>query len=187
MDKVQLRRQLLKQRRSLPSTVWQENSDRLCENLISLPLFQSAKTILGYFSLHQEPDLSALFQSPAVWGFPRCVGQNLAWHRWSVGDSLQTGPYGIAEPEADSPQLLPSEIDLILVPAVACDRRGYRLGYGGGYYDRLFAIPLWANSPTIGIIFEFAYLLDLPVEPWDMTVSLVCTENRVYSPHKSDQ
>ena len=70
MDKVQLRRQLLKQRRSLPSTVWQENSDRLCENLISLPLFQSAKTILGYFSLHQEPDLSCLFRSSAVWGFP---------------------------------------------------------------------------------------------------------------------
>jgi 5-formyltetrahydrofolate cyclo-ligase len=187
MNKVQLRRQLLQQRRSLPSTVWQENSDRLCHNLMSLTLFQTAKTILGYFSLHQEPDLGALFQFPAVWGFPRCVGQNLAWHRWSVGDSLHTGPYGIAEPKAKSPQLLPSEIDLILVPAVACDRRGYRLGYGGGYYDRLFADPFWANIPTIGIVFEFAYLSALPVEPWDMTVSLVCTENRVYSPHKSDQ
>ena len=187
MDKVQLRRQFLKQRRSLPVTVWQENSDRLCQQLISLPLFQSAKTILGYFSLDQEPDLSTLFTSSVSWGFPRCVGKNLAWHRWSVGDSLQTGPYGIAEPEADSLELFPSDIDLILVPAVACDRRGYRLGYGGGYYDRLLADPLWANIPTIGIVFEFAYLSDLSVEPWDMTVSLVCTENRVYSPHKSDQ
>jgi len=187
MDKVQLRRQLLKQRRSLPPKLWQENSDRLCQNLITLPIFQSAKTILGYFSLYQEPDLSALFRYSVTWGFPRCVGQNLAWHRWSVGDSLQTGPYGIAEPEANSPQLSPSEIDLILVPAVACDRRGYRLGYGGGYYDRLFADPLWANIPTIGIIFEFAYLSVLPVEPWDMTVSLICTENRVYYPDKINQ
>jgi 5-formyltetrahydrofolate cyclo-ligase len=187
MDKVQLRRQLLQQRRSLPLTVWQENSDCLCQQLISLPLFQSAKTILGYFSLHQEPDLSSLFRSRVVWGFPRCVGQNLAWHRWTLGDSLQIGPYGITEPEADSLQLSPSEIDLMLVPAVACDRRGYRLGYGGGYYDRLLADPLWANIPTIGIVFEFAYLSALPVEPWDMTVSFVCTENRVYSPHKSDQ
>ena len=187
MDKVQLRRQFLQQRRSLPPKLWQEKSDRLCQNLISLPLFQSAKTILGYFSLHQEPDLSNLFTSSVTWGFPRCVGQNLAWHRWSVGDTLQIGPYGIAEPEPDSPPLFPSDVDLILVPAVACDRRGYRLGYGGGYYDRLFADPLWANIPTIGIVFEFAYLSDLPVEPWDMTVSLVCTENSVYSPHKSDQ
>jgi len=187
MNKAQLRRQFLKQRQSLSQSIWREKSDQLCQQLKSLPLFQSSRTILAYFSLRREPDLSSLFISSAGWGFPRCVGQDLAWHRWSIGDSLQTGPYGISEPEADSPLLSPSEVDLMLVPAVACDRGGYRLGYGGGYYDRLLADPIWAKIPTIGIIFDFAYVSLLPIDPWDIQLSLVCTENACYSPEKINQ
>lgn len=184
MNKAHLRRQFLKQRQSLSAQLWQKKSDRLCEQLSSLPIFHSSKTILAYFSLRQEPDLSPLFDTSTCWGFPRCVGQNLFWHRWSVGDFLQTGPYNIPEPEPDSPILSASEVDLILIPAVACDRQGYRLGYGGGYYDRLLADPLWAKIPTIGIIFEFAYIPCLPSDPWDIKLSLVCTENSVYDINK---
>jgi len=54
--------------------------------------------------------------------------------------------------------------------------RRYRLGYGGGYYDRLLSSEEWASKPTIGIVFEFACLPELPIEPWDKPLQDVCTE-----------
>jgi 5-formyltetrahydrofolate cyclo-ligase len=175
-SKADLRRSLLQTRRSLPPQVWRQQSDRLCHHLQQSLLFTQAKTILAYWSFRQEPDLSGLWTSPRRWGLPRCVGKSIVWHLWSAADPLQTGAYGIQEPHPDAPTLDPSEVDLILVPAVACDRQGYRLGYGGGFYDRLLATSEWATIPTIGIIFEFAHLAQLPIDAWDLPLQAVCTE-----------
>lgn len=156
---------------------WQEKSDRICTLLQSSPLFTQAKTILAYFSFRQEPDLSPLFTDPTKrWGFPRCIGESLHWHSWTPEEALITNTYGIKEPSAQAPIINSVEVDLILVPSVACDYRGYRLGYGGGYYDRLLSSPQWLNKPTIGIIFDFAYLPQLPVEIWDQPLQAVLTE-----------
>ena len=180
-DKAKLRRSLLQQRQALTPQEWRQKSDRLCTHLQSSPRFTTAKTILAYFSFRQEPDLSPLFTSGISefspnWGFPRCVGNHLVWHSWQPGNSLQTGAYGINEPHPNAPTLSPEVVDLILVPAVACDSRGYRLGYGGGYYDRLLAAPEWSSKPTIGIVFEFADVPQLPIESWDKPLGAVCTE-----------
>jgi 5-formyltetrahydrofolate cyclo-ligase len=157
---------------------WREKSDRICTHLQSSPLFTSAKTILAYFSVRQEPDLSPLFiDSSRCWGFSRCVGDSLNWHIWQAGDLLQKGRFGILEPDSAAPKLEPAEVDLILVPAVACDQQRYRLGYGGGFYDRMLSSTEWASKPTIGIVFNFAYLPQLPIEEWDKPVQSVCTEN----------
>lgn len=182
MDKKTLRRYYLKQRQSLSLEQWQSNSQQLCENLTQTSLFQSSKTILSYFSIRQEPDLSSLLSFDKSWGFSRCVEQTLVWHLWQLGDPLQTGAYGIQEPHPDCPLISPQQVELILVPAVACDRQGYRLGYGGGYYDRLFAEPLWYEIPRIGIIFESAYLAEIPIDPWDIPLSGVCTDKGFYTP-----
>lgn len=178
MQKAELRRSLLQTRQSMTQEEWEQKSDRICFHLQSLPLFTQAKTILAYFSFRQEPDLSPLFTNNHYrWGVPRCVGQTLIWHRWEPGDSLQTGAYGILEPLPQAPTLQPDEVDLILVPAVACDYQGYRLGYGGGYYDRLLSLPAWSSKPTTGIVFECAYLPQLPTDLWDIQLHGVCTEN----------
>ncbi|MBE9169695.1 5-formyltetrahydrofolate cyclo-ligase [Pleurocapsales cyanobacterium LEGE 06147] len=183
LSKTQLRQMLLQKRRSLPKEVWREKSDRLCCQLQSFSLFTRAKTILAYFSFRQEPDLSSLFTDNRRWGFPRCVGQSLAWHLWQSETSLEIGNYGIKEPLSDAPMIAPTEIDLILVPTVACDRRGYRLGYGGGFYDRLLGSPEWSKIPTIGIVFDFAYLPQLPTDSWDIPLDYVATETTIfYSP-----
>ena len=174
-DKAQLRQILLSKRKALPQADWREKSDRLCHVLQSLSLFQEAQTILAYWSFRQEPDLSPLF-TVRRWGFPRCVGQSLKWHRWTSQDSLQVGRYGIQEPHPDSPILSPTEVDLILVPAIACNYQGYRLGYGGGFYDRMLSSPEWLSIKTVGIVFDFAYLPELPVEPWDTKLHGVCTD-----------
>lgn len=176
MEKTELRRILLKTRQSMPVEEWIEKSDRICFHLQSSCLFTSAKTILTYFSFRQEPDLSPLYNNYHHWGIPRCVGKNLVWHLWKPGDVLQPGAYGILEPLPNAPTLNSNQVDLILVPAVACDYQGYRLGYGGGYYDRLLGSPEWASKPTIGIVFEFAYLPHLPHDVWDMQMYSVCTE-----------
>jgi 5-formyltetrahydrofolate cyclo-ligase len=177
LNKAQLRRTLIKTRQSMSVQEWREKSGRLCYHLQTSALFTQAKTILAYFSFRQEPDLSPLFTNTKHrWGFPRCVHKSLCWHIWTPEDSLQTGAYGITEPHPDAPTLDPTEVDLILVPSVACDYQGYRLGYGGGYYDRLLSLPQWQTKPTIGIVFDFAYLPQLPIEPWDKPLRSIFTE-----------
>lgn len=192
MDKKALRRSLIQTRISLSESEWKNRSDRLCQHLTSAAIFQQAQTILAYFSFRREPDLSPLFNFQLnsqfnsqfnshtnylkKWGFPRCCGKSLVWHSWQPGDPLATGAFGTQEPLASAPILSPDMVDLILVPAVACDWRGYRLGYGGGFYDRLLNHPQWRQKPTIGIVFEFARLRELPIDPWDKPLDAICTD-----------
>ena len=182
MDKKGLRKALLAARRAIDPDVWQAKNSQLCDQLRSSSLFATAQTVLAYFSIRQEPDLSDLFKAQKSWGFPRCVGKTLYWHRWEPQASmpLQAGAYGIPEPHPDSPVLEPEQVDLLLVPAIACDTRGYRLGYGGGFYDRLLAAPSWAAIPTIGIVFDSAYLPTLPNDNWDRPLTAVCTERGLF-------
>ncbi len=176
--KVELRKKLLKQRQAMTVEEWQKKSDRISAHLQSSSLFTQAKTILAYFSFRHEPDLSSLFpDTKHFWGFPRCVGKSLVWHSWQPGETLEKGNYGIFEPHRDAPILEAKDVDLILVPAVACDVGGYRLGYGGGFYDRLLSSPDWLSKPTIGIVFDFACLPQLPREDWDKPLQAICTES----------
>jgi len=187
-DKATLRSTLLQQRRTMSATDWRDCSDRICAHLRADPLVQQAGTILAYFSSRQEPDLMPLVTSAVdqghsqQWGFPRCVGKRLVWHLWKPGDPLQAGKFGILEPSDTAPCLTVIEVDLLLVPAIACDRRGYRLGYGGGFYDRLLSDPAWAAKPTIGITFAAAYLDQLPIDPWDRPLTGICTEDGLAFP-----
>ncbi|WP_245939891.1 5-formyltetrahydrofolate cyclo-ligase [Stenomitos frigidus] len=182
MDKKALRKSLLQARQSIAPEIWQAKSSQLCDHLRSSALFTQAQTVLAYFSIRQEPDLSLLFPASKTWGFPRCVGKRLTWHVWSPDGSLalQAGAYGIPEPCPDSPILEPDQVDLMLVPAIACDTGGYRLGYGGGFYDRLLASPVWAEKITIGIVFDSAYLSIVPEDAWDQPLTAVCTEKGLF-------
>ncbi|MDJ0730020.1 MAG: 5-formyltetrahydrofolate cyclo-ligase [Crocosphaera sp.] len=179
--KKQLRKQVIKKREKLSELDWMEKSQKICQNLQNYSLFQQAKTILAYLAFRQEPDLTSLFSTKNNWGFPRCVKKSLIWHSWQPNDPLIPGKYGILEPSPNAPILTPENVDLILVPAVACDYNGYRLGYGGGFYDRLLNSPQWNSIPTVGIIFEFALLSQLPCEPWDQKLKAICTENKILS------
>jgi 5-formyltetrahydrofolate cyclo-ligase len=179
MEKTQLRQLLLKKRQSMSVAEWRAKSERLCSNLQNSILFNQANTILAYFSFRQEPDLSPLFtNSQKHWGFPRCVAKSLVWHSWQPDDAINTGAYGIREPHPEASIIDIEEVDLILIPCVGCDIQGYRLGYGGGYYDRLLSSPGWTAKATIGVVFDFAYLPQLPVDSWDKPLETVVTENR---------
>lgn len=180
-NKPALREKILQQRQSLSTIDCQSNSNLICDRLKTLSLFKQAKTVLAYFSFRQEADLTPLFSVDKIWGFPRCVGKSLVWHLWQREESLGLGKYGIKEPLETSPVITPSSADIILVPAVACDQQGYRLGYGGGFYDRLLSSPECLTIPTIGIVFDFAYIPRLPTDTWDIKLDFVCTETRCES------
>lgn len=186
VTKKELRSQMLQQRQAIVPIEWRSKSRAICQHLSHAEVFQKAEGILAYLSARQEPDLRELWTADATpkrWGFSRRVGKDLVWHLCSPlnPEHFKTGTYGILEPIASLPVMHPEDIDLILVPAVACDRQGFRVGYGGGYYDRLLSLPQWVNKPTIGIAFEFAYFEKLPSDPWDCQVQAMCTERGLSS------
>ena len=164
LDKTALRQKILQQRQSLSPAEWQRKSNQICDRLKSDTLFKEAETILAYFSFRQEPDLAPLFNLNKNWAFPRCVGK-----------------YGILEPNKTATTVDVATADLILVPTVACDTQGYRLGYGGGFYDRLLSIENGLKVTTIGIVFDFGHGVQLPKDPWDRPLNFVCTEIKLTS------
>jgi 5-formyltetrahydrofolate cyclo-ligase len=187
--KRQLRKVLLAQRCQIPYAIWQQKNQALCDRLSHWQIFQQAQNILAFTSFRQEPDLTHLWQRfpDKNWGFSRCVAtdldQDLIWHQVAIADfasNMQLGSFNILEPRHDLPLIELEHIDLILIPAVACDRRGYRLGYGGGFYDR------WLPNSTgfkAGIIFDEFYIDTLPHDVWDVPLDAIVTENNYICPN----
>ncbi|QDZ40513.1 5-formyltetrahydrofolate cyclo-ligase [Euhalothece natronophila Z-M001] len=180
-EKKKLRQELINQREALSKQEWQEKSLALCEHLQQFlahaTVVSPQRIILSYFYFRQEPNLDPLFELKQYnWGVPRCVGETLNWHCYQPSDPLEKGKFGIREPKPEAPLCPVEKVDLILVPAVGCDHRGYRLGYGGGFYDRLFEQSPWRDIPKVGIIFDFAFVPKVPVEAWDIPLDGVCTD-----------
>ena len=130
----------------------------------------------GYHALPQEADpallLKALVDSGCHIAFPRMVAKDAAleFHRVPDGEVLKPGPFGVHEPAAHWPAVTPR---LLLVPLLAFDNDGYRLGYGGGFYDRALAA---LRVPAIGIAYAGQQAASLPHEPHDMALDGILTE-----------
>ena len=180
-SKSVLRKKILKQRQALSKKEWQTKSNLICNRLLNLPLFTQADTIFAYFSFRREVDLNPLFSLNKTWAFPRCVDKTLVWHSWQPGENLVRDKYGIKTPLESASIISIASTDLILVPTVACDRYGYRLGYGGGFYDRLLVSIAGFKIPTVGIAFDFTICDRLPVDSWDIKLNFVCTETTFYN------
>lgn len=178
-EKNILRKEILRQRQSLSETEWQTKSNLICDRLINSSLVTQANTIFAYFSFRKEADLSSLFFLNKGWAFPSCVGQSLIWNSWQPGKPLIQDKYGIKTPLKTAPIVSISSADLILVPTVSCDQKGYRLGYGGGFYDRMLAASQGLKIPTVGVVFDIAYVAELPRESWDIKLDFVCTETQL--------
>ncbi|BBC25876.1 5-formyltetrahydrofolate cyclo-ligase [Pseudanabaena sp. ABRG5-3] len=178
--KKQLRKDLLTKRCQIPNEIWQQKSLEICDRLSNWQTFQQAQNILAFTSFRQEPDLSTLWQRfpKKNWGFARCIEKDLIWHQVAIADfssQMQLGAFNILEPHPDLPLMDLANIDLILIPAVACDRQGYRLGYGGGFYDR------WLPNSTglkAGIIFDEFYVDELPHDAWDVPLDAILTDSQ---------
>ena len=133
--------------------------------------------VAGYHPFRDEADPRGLMSALAALGHPLalpCIIQScsaLAFRRWTVGDALTPNAYGIAEPSITTEELVPAAV---LVPLLAFDANGHRLGYGGGYYDRTF--EALRRVRIIGVAYSGQEVAVLPREPHDHRLDMIVTE-----------
>lgn len=161
------------------------SSTQICEQLSAVETFVTARHILLYLPLSTEIDLRPLatLHPHKSWGIPRCLPEaQLAWHCWDPRrtDVYVQGRFGLLEPRADAPLMDLDQVELVLVPGMAFDLWGGRLGYGKGYYDRFLA--RYPGVKTIGICPQACLLsTPLPSDPWDVPMQGVITEEGLVS------
>lgn len=154
-------------------------SESICDAIRIWPTFRSAETVCVYLAMRGEVDLAQLIaRTPFVtWAVPRIVGspeRHLVFHAYQP-DRLVRHRYGMLEPDPSAPEISLAQADLIIVPGMAFTRDGWRLGYGGGYYDRLLAER--PHAPALGICFHALLLDDIPHGPDDIPVDYLVTES----------
>jgi 5-formyltetrahydrofolate cyclo-ligase len=146
--------------------------------LLEMPEMSAAGTIAAYYSIGTEPDtrrlIFALWKRGSYVVLPILLPDgDLDWASYEGPDSLAPGPHGLLQPT--EPVRGPGAVaraDIVLVPALAVDQRGYRLGRGGGSYDRALA-RVGPQVPTIAPLYDDELLPSVPVEPHDQRVRLV--------------
>lgn len=178
--KAALRRELLEKRRKISPELLSVRSRRLCENLSDFLEARGFRELASFRSFRGEPILETLEQNwtrPLY--FPRvdATTRRMSFHRWSPGESFELNHFGIEEPAASGVLLVPSTETAILVPGLAYDKRGQRLGYGGGFYDRyLAAFP----GSKVGVCLEEFRLDFIPSAAHDQAVSFVATDAGIF-------
>lgn len=185
---AQLRRTLRQQRRQLTSYQRQVSAHSLCQYLLSYPIFQQAHHIGSYLAQQGEQDPAGLMQQTIdkQWYLPivqERPTRQLYFAPYQSGDPLQFNQYHIPEPIVPRPQWVESQaLDCLLVPLVAFNAQGWRLGMGGGYYDRTLAYqrqqPL-AKPYLIGIAHRFQLVDSLPYNEWDIPLHAIATEQGI--------
>lgn len=178
-------------RRELPEPVRRHLSRRVIRRLTALRQFRAARRIACYLPNDGEVDLSLLIARLDRYG-KRCFlpvldtlrPRRLWFAPYLPGDPLINNRFGIPEPACPARHRVPAWcLDLVLMPLVAFDDHGNRLGMGGGYYDRTLAFLQrrrhWKRPRLIGVGYEFQRLDSLPRRPWDIPLNGVVTDTRV--------
>ena len=166
-----------------------EISRQIVDRLLDLPAYQNAQTVLFYVDVRAEVQTRHALPG-ALGGTKRIVvpwcnahGELELFHLESMSE-LDIGKYGILEPRAElrtrsAKAIEPQEPDLVLVPGVAFDRHGGRLGHGNAYYDKLLARAR-ADAVLVGLAFECQLFEEVPMQPNDVFMDMVVTEADVY-------
>lgn len=180
-SKAPLRAATRAARRALSDTERRDASISIVERLLGLPELRSPTTTLLYAAMREEVDLATLMaplrQRGARTLLPRVRGERLELVAAADLRTLQLGHRGVREPAGRVVD--PGVVDVAIVPGVAFDPRGGRLGGGGGHYDRLL-VGLSPATVRIGVAFSCQLVPHLPQEPHDQPVHLVVTEHGVH-------
>lgn len=179
--KQALRASIRRARAALDATDAAEASDAIVERLRSLPELQSARVVALYAATDEEADISGLLpwlhERDVRTLYPRVVGERLELSEVSDTGKLQVGFRGILEPSGIA--VGAEVVDVALVPGVAFDPHGGRLGHGGGHFDRLLA-TLEEHASLIGVAFSLQVVPFLPLEDHDVRMDAVVTERAVH-------
>jgi 5-formyltetrahydrofolate cyclo-ligase len=180
-DKDKFRQEAVARRDALPAEMRKAAADTIAAWGFPLPV--SGLTVSGFMPLKSEINPLPLMQKLAEQGARLALpvvagrGQPLVMRQWAWGEPLASGVWGIREPNADVPEVEP---DILLVPLLAFDRAGHRIGYGAGYYDMTIT-GLRAKKPitAVGIAFAAQEIAAVPATPRDARLDLVLTEKEV--------
>jgi len=183
LSKSELRQQALKSRRSLTKDEVASRSGLVTRRLLQLPEFASAVSIATYVAKSDEVQTAAVISRALAEGkkvlVPRSDPQSstLFFAEIHSLSELSPGHFGILEPAVSSPPLRLDSADIALVPIVAWDERGHRIGYGKGYFDR--ALEANRGPVTIGLAFESQRFGEVPQSAADVPLDIIVTEERV--------
>lgn len=177
MDKSELRKALREKRRALSRQEQEKAAQDAAALLAGFSPYQEAKTVMAYIACRGELSLAPVIEDALKQGktllLPRCDAPGVMTARRVCSlEELALGAYGLLEPAEDSEVIAPQQIDLILVPGVAFDRGGGRIGQGGGYYDRF--LPE-AGALRVGVCHDFALLERVPALAHDMRMDRILT------------
>ena len=181
-QKFQLRKHCRAVRKALGDEKRAQASLSICERIEEWQIFQQSQTILTYMPVKFEADLTSLLERHPhkKWILPRILPEEdnrMVFHAFDV-QRLVLHPFGMVEPASDSPVIAPEEIELTLVPGLAFDRLGFRLGYGGGYFDRFLKN---FNGVSAGIVFHDLLFEKIPHSVHDIPMHWIITENDLFA------
>lgn len=180
--KAELRKRMLAIRASTPLEARAERSARIVANIEALADLSDAHVLAAYAPMAKEVDVSPLVRAWLARGLaialPRVDRETgkLVLHAHTMGDALEESGFGVREPLESAPVISHEEVDVVIVPALALDERGHRIGYGKGFYDRL--LPELPNALRIGVIFDFQLVPEVPTTEGDVPVDIVVTDAR---------
>jgi 5-formyltetrahydrofolate cyclo-ligase len=185
--KKELRKRMRGVRATLPAAAIEQRSAAIVQRLLALDVYREAATVALFWPIEgkNEVDLRPLC-GPALAAGKRLAlpwadveANEIRLRAFAGPGELVAGPMGFDEPPASSPLLGAGDVELVIVPALAVDPSGHRIGYGKGYYDRLLA-SLAPAAVAVVVAFDFQLLVEVPATPGDFAVQLVVTDTRSF-------
>ena len=174
MDKKELRKQIREKKRAMTPEEIQSASQKLKELFLATEQYQKAKTIYGYLPYNQEVRTVPILEQTLVDGkrvaVPKIFGDEMKFIYLTDLTQVEEGYAGIPEPVADGP-VADDPTALVLMPGLAFDKEGRRVGYGGGFYDKFLTKE--PQHPTVALCYDFQISEELPTEEFDVPVDLV--------------
>lgn len=191
MSKELLRKELKRRRAQVAKENRQKWDQAIAQGLYSLPAYENAKKVMIYLSFGWEintwpivEDLQAKGKEvyvPVVQNKPKA----LLATAYTSRDELVPAIFGILEPRPGTPTVEPEQLDLVVVPALAFSAEGFRIGYGGGYYDRFLTKT---SAQKVGLVYN-SFIRQLDPDPWDQAVDYLVSEEGVSgrkNPHSAE-
>ena len=174
MDKKALRRAIREQKRAMTEEEIVSRSEKLGEMFVNTEVYRTAKTLYGYLPYNQEvrtvPMLQQALRDGKKVAVPKIYGDTMRFLYLDDLSQVEKNEMGIPEPVDDTP-VADDPTALVLMPGVAFTKKGDRMGYGGGFYDRFLAEE--PNHPTLALCYDFQIVDSLPTEEFDIPVDTV--------------
>lgn len=174
MDKAELRRYIRSKKQAMTAEQIAQKSEKLAKLFLALPQYRQAKTLYGYLSYNQEvrtePILEQALRDGKRVAVPKIFGEEMRFIYLEDLSKVEKGYRGIPEP-VETGAVAREEDALVLMPGLAFDRAGRRIGYGGGFYDKFLAKE--PHHPTVALCYDFQVFNTVAAEETDIPVELV--------------